>query len=180
MFRFGLTGTNWTGKTATIDRLINEFPNMPIEVVSLSDFVAQCPYPTGENQVLEASDWITKLVAETCEDRSNTIQLFDRTPIDILAFTLYVQDHTGKKSRSLIDKIINLSQSFDVFLYLPISDDWPFGVSPKPGEITFARLIDSYIQKVIADYSFNVIELPWALSERNEILSEYLLGTQTA
>lgn len=179
MPRIGLTGTNWTGKTATIQRLIKDFPDMPIEAVSLASFVVRCPYPTGEIQTLEASQWITKQVRSICDRPHETIQLFDRTPIDVLAFTMYVENQTGHKSQALVDDLIDLTRSFDFLLYLSPSDQWPVGIQPTPEKIQFARLMDSYIRKAIEKFSLNITEFPWDMAKRNNMLIEYL-GLQAA
>lgn len=174
MFRIGLSGTNWTGKTETIRRFIREYPELNIEVVSLSALVEKCPFPMEENQTLEGSQWMIAQVAALCKKDTEEIQFFDRTPIDILAFTLYVEDRTGEENESILESILELVRCFNIIFYLPISNEWPADAPQKHNKIDFARQIDSYIRKAIDQFELNVISLPWGLVERQRLLSEYL------
>ena len=180
MLRIGLSGTNWTGKTETIRMVVSRHCDISIETVSLSSLVRKCPYPMEERQTLEGSCWITKQVADICNRSSGEIQIFDRTPIDILAFTLYVEDRTNIEAANVLKDIITIINNFDRLFYLPVSKEWPNNVSPSQKEIEFARQMDSYIRKAIDKFSLNVTELPWDLTKRYHLVSKLLPAKQTA
>ncbi len=172
MPRAGLSGTNWTGKTETIRRFVKENPELPIKTVSLASLVARCPFPMMEEQTVEASRWMIDQVRDICQKDGAEIQLFDRTPIDILAFTLYAESRTGNGSPTVLEDALELVKYFDVIFYLPVSDKWPIKASADQSRIQFARQMDSYIRKAIEQFSLDVVSLPWDLAERQLLLSE--------
>ena len=173
MFRAGLSGTNWTGKTETIRRFVGENSHLAIKTVSLSSLVDRCPFPMMEEQTVEGSRWMIEQVRAICKEDSEEIQLFDRTPVDILAFTLYAESRTGNGSPKVLENALELAKCFDILFYLPVSDEWPINASADQSRIQFARQMDSYIQKAIDQFSLDVVLLPWDLAERQLLLSEY-------
>lgn len=174
MFRAGLSGTNWTGKTETICSFVRAHPELDIETVSLSELVTQCPFPMEENQTVEGSKWMIEQAGALCKKNTSEIQLFDRTPIDILAFTLYVESRTGSKDTSVFEDALELVRCFDILFYLPISNEWPINALGNHHKIEFARQMDCYIRKAIDRFALDVVSLPWELTERQRLLSEYL------
>lgn len=174
MFRAGLTATNWMGKSLTIQRFVDAHPGLACETVSLSAILAQCPFPTVENQTIEASEWMASRVREICTAASGEIQLFDRTPVDILAFTLYAQDHTGAKAQHVIEQILGLMDCFNTIFYIAIPETWPIDVTPTPEEIQFARLMDSYLCKAIDQFAPDVVAMPWDLDAREQMLCQHV------
>jgi hypothetical protein len=180
MFRVGLSGTNWTGKTETIKRLLRGHSELAIRTVSLSSLIDRCPFPMIEEQTVEGSKWMVKQVSAICADNDGGIELFDRTPLDILAFTLYALNRTGERNQAVLEDCLGLVRHFDCLFYLPVSDEWPVNTFVSPGKIHFALKIDSYIRKAIEQFSLDVVSLPWGLAEREVILSEYLSGMRIA
>ena len=176
MFRLGLSGTNWTGKSKTIHGLLKEHPSLNIETVSLSALVTQCPFPMVEMQTIKGSQWMVEQVSATVEGHNGEMQLFDRTPLDILAFTLYVESRTSRKSPKLIGDILDLFKYFDLIFYLQPSGEWPVNVYSTQNKIRFALQIDYYMREAINRFAIEVMLLPWKLEERQHLLSEHLLG----
>ena len=174
--RSGVSGTNWTGKTETIRAFVNSNPEIAIETIPLSPLVSECPHPMIENQTLEGSRWMIERVSELCGKDSGALQIYDRTPLDIYAFTLYVLDRTDEDGYNVLNNIVELAENFDVLFYIPLSNEWPANVSPPAEKIQFARKMDSYINEAIEQISSNVIILPWDLSKRQELLAQHLLG----
>ncbi len=177
MFRIGLSGTNWTGKSKTISTFIKKHPKLSIETISLSTLVAQCPFPMIKDQILEGSQWMVEQVRIILDNSNGEIQLFDRTPLDILAFTLYAESQTNQKDFNVIDDILDLFKYFDAIFYLQPSDKWPINVHTTQDEIRFALQLDDYMCKAINQFAIEVVTLPWELAERQHLLSEYLLGS---
>lgn len=180
MFRAGLSGTNWTGKSETIRRFVEERPNFRITTVCLSSLVARCPFPMKEQQTLEGSQWMIEQVEAICKKDGGEIQLFDRTPLDILAFMLYAQRQTAEHSPALLKNCLDLLRYFDMLFYLPVSDEWPVNGCANRNEMLFAREMDSYIRKAIDRFSLDVVWLPWEFCERQALLSEHLAGLERA
>lgn len=180
MFRAGLSGTNWTGKTETIQRFVREHSELAIRMVSLSSLVDRCPFPMMEEQTVEASQWMIEQVRAMCTKDSAEMQLFDRTPVDILAFTLYAENRTGNRSPTVLEDALELVKYFDILFYLPVVGEWPVNTSASQSKIQFALKIDSYMRTVIERFSLDVVSLPWGLAEREVLLSEYLSGMRIA
>jgi len=180
MPRAGLSGTNWTGKTETIKRFVTEHSKLAIKTVSLSSLVDRCPFPMREGQTFEGSRWMIEQVAALCKKDTAEMQIFDRTPVDILAFTLYVENRTGNGSPRVLKNALELVKNFDIIFYLPVSDQWPVNRSPSQNGIQFARQMDSYIRKAIEQFSLDVVSLPWDRAERQRLLSEHLSGLTIA
>ena len=180
MFRAGLSGTNWTGKTETIQRFVREHSELAIRTVSLSSLVDRCPFPMMEEQTVDGSKWMVEQVSAICADNNGGIELFDRTPLDILAFTLYAMDRTGGRNQMVLEDCLGLVRRFDCLFYLPVSDEWPVNTSASQRKIQFALNIDSYIRKAIEQFSLDVVSLPWGLTEREVMLSEYFSGMRKA
>ena len=174
MFRIGFSGTNWTGKTETIQRIVRERSELVINTISLSSLVNRCPFPMIEEQTVEGSKWMIEQVGAICSNNNGAIEIFDRTPLDILAFTLYAMDRTDVHNQVVLKDCLSLVQHFDYLFYLPISDEWPVNTSASQSKIQFALRIDFYIRKAIEQFSLDVVSLPWGFIERGGKLSEYL------
>jgi len=129
-----------------------------------------------ERQTLEGSRWMIEQVRDICKEAGTEIQLFDRTPVDILAFTLYVENRTGNGNTTVLEDALELVKCFEILFYLPVSDKWPVNASANQRRIQFARQMDSYIRKAIEQFSLDVVSLPWDRAERQRLLSEHLSG----
>lgn len=178
MFRAGLSGTNWTGKTETIRRFVKEHPELSIKTVSLASLVDRCPFPMMEEQTLEGSRWMIEQVRAIYQQDDAEMQLFDRTPVDIIAFTLYAESRTGNGSPTVLEDALKLVSYFDILFYVPVVDEWPVNTSASRSKIQFALKMDSYIRTVIERFSLDMVSLPWDLAKRQSLLSEYLRAYQ--
>ena len=172
----GISGTNWTGKSSTVRGFIARHADRAIQAVSLSDFVKRCPHPMVEKQTPDASRWIVEEVSAVLGAPVDVdLQLFDRSPLEILAFTRYAFD---RENTAVDDKLIsvvrNLLAQFDEVFYVPVSDEWPAGPRPRPAEIAFALLMDWYLRLVMREYSLSVVTLPWKIEDRYAVLDTYL------
>ena len=174
MFRAGLTGTNWTGKSETISQFVEDHPDESIEAVSLSAILSGCPFPTVANQSIEASAWMAGQVRAICTAAGGPIQLFDRTPVDILAFTLYVEERTGQAGGEVVDDVLSLLEYFDTIFHVTVPEAWPVGVSPSFEEVEFARLMDSHIRRAIDRFALEVTAMPWDFDARQRLLCEQI------
>jgi len=176
MLRVGFTGTNWTGKTETIRRLLEIHKDASVAIVSLSDYVTKCPFPMKEKQTLDGSRWMVEQVCNAMDGPHVDLQIFDRTPLDILAFTLYAQRRAAACKPRLLQSILELTSQFDHVFYLKPSDQWPVNINVAPGQVRFARKMDYYIRKSLDQAPIPVIELPWDMRERCRVVSECLLN----
>lgn len=179
MLRIGFSGTNWTGKGESICRFTRQYPNKNIEIVSLSKLVKQCPFPMGHEQTLEGSEWMVEQVTNRLENPKREIEIFDRTPLDILAFTLYAICKTNKNEVNLPCVIRGLLEYFDTIFYLQPSNEWPVNVCKTESEVWFALLIDFFMREAIKRWGIKVVPLPWDQSERQKLLAEFFSEWET-
>ncbi len=182
MIRVGLSGTNWTRKSTTIQKVVEALNPQPIEVIILSDLVSQCPYPMGPNQTLDGSRWMIDRVSKILDSSrsSDAPQLFDRTPLDIFAFTLHAAKNQGPDRdidvEALFDAIRGLGCRFDrIFLCRP-SNEWPAPETPRQDDLEFAKIIDDYLVRAVKHFPSNVVELPWQTAERIVRIVESVAG----
>lgn len=178
MIRAALTGTNWTGKSTTINTFCTRHLEIDISKFELSTLVKQCPYPVIQEQTMESTEWIVgRLGNQLAQPVDAKIQLFDRSPIDVLAFNSYIitRDQIAP-NKKLTENILLLTQQFDVLFLTQPGKDWPVDVNPTPdpNKIAFAKLMNLYILKIIETHSIPVVDLPWDLNERQNILDKYL------
>jgi hypothetical protein len=178
MIRIGLSGTNWTRKSTTITRLVERLGPRAVEVVTLGKFVARCPYPMGSSQTLDGSQWMVDQVTATLtkDPADSAIQVFDRTPLDILAFSMYVVDErlgllpNSSAIASLFASIESLGRHFHhIFVCRPASD-WPAPIQPSQSDLAFAWKIDSYIGRARERFAGNVQDVPWDTERRLTVL----------
>lgn len=179
MLRIGFSGTNWTGKSESIYRFIQQYANKNIEMVSLSKLVEQCPFPMVHEQTLEGSKWMVEQVTNILENPKREIQIFDRTPLDILAFTLYAVHRTNKKDVNLFREILGLFEYFDTIFYVQPSNEWAVNICNTESKVRFALLIDFFMREAIKQLGIKVVPLPWDLSVRQKLLAEFFSELQT-
>lgn len=182
MTRIGLSGTNWTRKSTTVRGLAHSLRPRRVEIVRLSNYVRDCPYPTGRDQTLDASKWIVDQLASTLQRTlpDGTIQIFDRTPLDVLAFTLYAADrnepsagHSKRSIARLVDAIRFLGTYFVlVFLCRP-AGGWPAPESPSLEALEFARTMDRYLVTASRDWTSEIVELPWGSNARIRYIADF-------
>lgn len=177
MIRVGFSGTNWTGKSTTIQSFTHKHPNHKIDLISLSELVSQSPFPMIQDQTPEASRWmLEQLRARIAAPSAADLQLFDRTPVDILAFTQYAFDLQGvQANESLLSEIHKLISDFDVIFFSEISDEWPMGEAQAPHDIGFALLMDRYMNRAIRIYDVDVVRLPSCVTERDKLIVSKLV-----
>lgn len=172
MLRIGFSGTNWTGKSESLYRFINEYPYYDVEIVSLSKLVDLCPYPMIQKQTLDGSKWMVDQVVNILENPKEEIQIFDRTPLDILAFTLYASYQTKEQDLNLITEILGLFKYFNTLFYVQPSSEWPVDIHKSKSKVRFAQLIDLFMREAIKHLNIKVVALPWDLSIRQLILED--------
>ena len=98
------------------------------------------------------------------------IRIFDRSPLDVIAYTLHAGRHEPEAVQTLIQDIVVLFKAFDrVFLLRP-DGDWPTNCNPSEEDIEFARYVDNRMIEAVERFSLQVRSLPWSMDERARIL----------
>jgi hypothetical protein len=168
MFRYGLSGTNWTRKTTTIAKLIPRLSPASVNSVSLSKLVSQSPHPMRENQTVEASAWMVDQVRSVLDAPPLfEYEIFDRTPLDIMAFTRYaIARNQGSGESTICDRVAQLSTKFDVIFFCRPAGDWPSPIVPTNEQRRFALQIDGLMESSIEMMHTEVVGLPWDSNDR--------------
>ena len=176
MLRFGLSGTNWTRKTTTISKLVARLPPAAVETIALSSLVRRSPHPMRDHQTVAASEWMIEQVrAIVAAEAQVDNQIFDRTPLDIIAFTRYAIDRAnGTDSTFILDRIADLSAKFDVIFFCPPDGDWPSPVQPTDEARRFALLIDGLMRSLVPMMRTRVINLPWSAVDRLAVILNWI------
>jgi hypothetical protein len=171
MIRIGLSGTNWTRKTTTIQKVVEVIGRDSVDVVTLGDLVARCPYPMGPLQTFDGTRWMADEVSAILDSNDSRVplQIFDRTPLDIFAFTLYVATKEGEEEVNakspLLSEIGELASRFDrIFLCRPWPG-WPEPVTPDENRLAFATLMDEYLHQAATECIASVDEIQWPYRE---------------
>lgn len=190
ILRIGLSGTNWTRKTTTIQEVARVLSPTPVEIVSLSSFVRQCPFPMGPSQTLEGSKWMIDRISAVLSRPvlGGTVQIFDRTPLDILAFTLYAAERSNVSASldskadlaDLIDTIRSLGKHFKLIYLCRPSREWPTPETPSASDLTFAMTIDHYLSVATANWGGELRDLPWRHESRLHQIMEVTCPHRTS
>jgi hypothetical protein len=172
----GLSGTKWTGKSATIDRVLATYPG-ELEIIRLGELVRTCPYPIQQHQTLAASAWVTNALGEILgHERREALLLFDRCPVDVLAYTAYASDLAGgasydKIAEQLLAQVSNFTR---VGLCRP-SIGWPWGAADA-GLVQHAALMERYYDKVVERFSLSVQQMDDVLDDRADAVVAWFDG----
>lgn len=169
--RIGISGTNGTGKSTTIVKLIGSMPGVAVDMVRLNEIVASCPYPTGQEQTVEASVWVTNQIKSILDKPTSILQVFDRTPLDVMAFTQYINYRDqSDKSEKLIQEIESQLNRLDIVYFVRPSSKWLDRNCVAPIEASFSLLIDHFTTISVSDVGREIIELPEDVERRIEII----------
>ena len=172
--RIGISGTNWTGKTTTVDTFCARHQDYSIARIALKDLVERSPFPMMENQTPDGSRWITEQLSPLLES-AGPFTVFDRCPLDVLAFSLYSFERNEIAPEDvLVRGLIELAQRFDVLFYCSPSDEWPPVAFPGTAKVGFALLMDWYMRRAIRTYGLEARALPWSLADRQRVLDRLL------
>ncbi|MCH8151110.1 MAG: AAA family ATPase [Planctomycetes bacterium] len=175
MQRIGISGTRWTGKSTTIRTIVKQNPQLTIETFRLGSLVEECPHATGEHQTLEASRWVTERLAEVLASPSTAdIQVFDRTPLDVFAYTLLAQGGKKGRGREIFDDLLDLVRRFDRIFFVRASEQWPLGGPHSETEIEFALKMDGLMDEAVRRFELDVFILPWDPAERYDIITTHI------
>ena len=176
MQRIGFSGTNWTGKSTLIDLLAARSDS---EIIRLTSLVSACPYPTGQVQTVDASRWVKNGLQRILDRPIKTqLQLFDRTPIDVITYTLHSAQGDEDKCRDIIDDLLEQIKTFDKIFFAGSSEMWPVDQTIGADGRGFAEQIEQLMCYSIDRYGLDVVYLPWPMTERLKILAPLVTAEQ--
>jgi len=159
--RIAVTGTHGTGKTTLIDDFLDAHPDYAHEQEPYWALVQQgVTFADGPNTA-DLEEQLAQSVSTMLELRGDPDVIFDRSPIDFLAYLDVVSESEGvpwAPSEKLLGRIEEAIQSLDVLAFLPLS---------QPDEITvrieYPRLrlnVDRRLKAIVRDDELELFSGP--------------------
>jgi len=166
--KIAVSGSHWTGKTTLIEALCRE----------LSDHLSMNePYYLLEEEghvfpeMPEVEDFELQLAC-SIEEITNSEEniIFDRCPVDMLAYLKTHNDFDSFDLKPWLPKIQNAMQQLDLLVFVPIED--PDVITcPESENIELRNRVDEELHDIILG---NVLNLDLEVLEVNGTLSERL------
>jgi len=159
--RIAILGAHMVGKTTLAEKLHESFPDYefyPEPYFELQEMgFAFSEIPTEEDYMIQLEHSLKQIL------RSDKDAIFDRSPIDLLAYALVV-DNTLNFS-SVFTKIQNAIKEIDVFVWVAIEE--PDRISCSDSNLPELRYeVNDLLGELIDDFEIEVIKVKGNLSER--------------
>ncbi|MBL0738301.1 ATP-binding protein [Flavobacterium sp. GN10] len=168
--RIAILGAHKVGKTTLAEKLHEILPDY--EFYSEPYFELQemgfdfSEMPIADDYIIQLEHSLKQIV------RSNRNAIFDRCPIDLLAYALAVDDKLNFSS--IFNKIQNTIKEIDVFVFVPIEK--PDRILCSDSDLPELRdKVNDIIGELILDFDLEVIEVKGSLSERLDQIQNKIL-----
>ncbi|WP_294965717.1 ATP-binding protein [uncultured Flavobacterium sp.] len=168
--KIAILGAHRVGKTTLAEKLHESFPDYefyPEPFFELQEMGFDfSEAPTADDYMMQLEHSLKQIL------RSGRNAIFDRCPIDLLAYAMAV-DNTLNFS-SLFNKIQNAIQEINVFVFVPIEEPDRFSCADSDLPDLRNEVNDSIVE-LIDDFDLEVIEVKGSVSERlNQIQSKLI------
>jgi thymidylate kinase len=165
--RIAVSGTHRAGKTTLVEALSRNLPTHE----SLDEpyyLLEEEGYEFAERPSIE--DFETQLSCSLeCIQRSSNKVIFDRCPLDILAYLLTHRDADAFDLENWLPLVRNAMEHIDLVVFIPIEVPDRIAVSTSDGS-RLRRRVDREIREILVedrwDFGVNVLEVNGSLSER--------------
>jgi nicotinamide riboside kinase len=159
--RIAILGAHLVGKTTLAEKLHESFPDYefyPEPYFELQEMgFAFSEMPTADDYMMQLEHSLKQIL------RSNRNAIFDRSPIDLLAYALAVDNKLNFSS--VFTKIQNAIKEIDVFVWVPIEK--PDRISCSDSNLPELRYeVNDLLGELIDDFEIEVIKVKGNLSER--------------
>lgn len=154
--RIAISGTHYSGKTSLVEALMKalpkyEFYEEPYRL--LEDEGYEFSHPPSLDDFEHQIDYSLNLIEE-----SSTNAVFDRSPVDLLAYALVQAEDEGKEfdSDHFLEKIEDKLDSLDLIVFLGIEspDRIPL---PKSEDREFRSAVDDKIREILTQNSLGIV-----------------------
>lgn len=155
--RIAITGSSCQGKSTLIKDMQNEWPSMELPSSSYRSLIKKGKHSKNTSEDVQ---WkiLNQMVDEQQKYRNNSKVIFDRCPLDNIAYTMWA-NAKGIISDKFVEKcipIVKESMRFlDIIFFIPISKSFPVNIEDN-GE----REIDKYYIEEI-DHILKTIYAQW-------------------
>ena len=97
------------------------------------------------------------------ESTSNVI--FDRSPVDYIAYSQYTADHSttdidNEFVKTMVESVRDSLVNLDLLVFIPISEQWPIEMEDdgiRPIDIAYRDEVDTIFKQIYRDQRFNVM-----------------------
>jgi hypothetical protein len=151
--RIAVSGTHFIGKTTLIEDFIGKNPDYKSEVepyYQLQDEVAEGALEPCLDSFLEQLDYSINQLNE-CQEQNI---IFDRCPIDFLAYALYEldQDDVDINESEVSERLPDIKEALnnlDLIIFLPITKEDSIEYTEE--NPAYRKMVDKYFKKLYRD-----------------------------
>lgn len=124
--KIGIIGTQCIGKSTLIEDMILQWPQLTRPEKTYRDLIKEKKLPINKNGTKESQELILNFLAdEAMASYGKKKMVFDRTPIDNLAYSLWLfEKGLSDIDEEFIDKTVNIVKQtvkfYSVLFYLPL------------------------------------------------------------
>lgn len=135
--KIGIIGTQCIGKSTLIEDMMLQWPQLSTPERTYRDLIKEKNLPINKNGTKESQGLILDfLVEEANKNYGKKKMVFDRTPLDNLAYTFWLHDKgTSDIDEQFIDdsviKVRNAISQYSILFYLPLIEKNSVPLTPK-------------------------------------------------
>jgi hypothetical protein len=176
--RIAFSGTHFSGKSSLIEALLKVMPGYesfeePYWI--LAELGRHFSYPPSVDEFEDQLECSISLIKESSDKA-----LFDRSPLDFLAYALAIAEENGEEfnSEQWESQITEILATLDLIVYVPIENPDQILI-PASEDKDFRKLVDEKLRELLIRDSreivnTNVLEVTGTLSERLAKIKHFL------
>jgi GTPase SAR1 family protein len=180
--KIGFIGVGGTGKTSVAEKLIiPEQFQTSISRKAMSDLgIVEADQNRMTAQAVKSLQ-LGILDAKFRQDDKHPTGLFDRTPLDHLAYTMFrcSESFTRAEYDLLVAKVETYLDKYDVLFFFPLYDWEPPSDGFRQQGYVYRKIIDTLIRHLIVEMDIDVIEVPDdTIEARVDFIQDHILGAR--
>jgi GTPase SAR1 family protein len=168
--RIAITGAHKVGKTSLINELREAFPDYEFKAEPYYELEEQgfsfSEVPTGAEYLTLLKHSIEQLTS------SGDNVVFDRCPVDILAYVQAEDELDSSDLQSWYNKVKEVMKEIDILVFIPVEK--PDLIGCAKSDLPKLRLIvNEILYDWVRDFNLNTIEVTGSVSERkNQLINQ--------
>lgn len=176
--RLGVSGTHGVGKTTLAGVVAESLPGHEVVDEPYHDMVAQGHVFSHPPTAEDFEDQLEHALRVLSEDDVDVV--FDRCPIDLLAYLLVVGKHADPVAAPWIDRIRTAMRSLDLVVFVPIESPDRIGVGEDDDGAPSRRAVDRELRRLLLhdaqDMELEVLQVRGSVEERASQVLRRLAG----
>ncbi len=174
--KIAVTGSHKVGKTTLIAKLQESLPEYECRAEAYYELEEEgflfSEIPVTEDYIKMLEHSIEQIYSS---DNNNVI--FDRCPIDMLAYIQAVNESHDLNIQSLYNRVQNAMSEIDLLVYIPIEK--PDLIACHESELPQLRYkVDNILNDLIWDFNLEIVEVQGSPSDRRDRVIKRLLEIQ--